>query len=301
MAFQTAVGVNPAPGIDGGWCSANPHASLLAGPGALVAGPNGAIIGRFGFTNAAGQVSNAAPAGWLRCGFIQRDQPVLITPWLAGFGATVQAGIAMTLFDSADVWMRFASGAQPGQKVFANYADGTAFAAAAGTSVPGAVVTASAGAVFTGSIANTGILTVTAVAAGVIDVGGTLTGTNVPAGTTITAFLTGANGGVGTYQTSTSTVVASTTITETSAIMHVTAVTSGTLSSGEPISGTGVTTNSQVGTQVSGTTGGVGVYNLNVSQQFASTAVTALGAFETRWFVDSPAAAGELAMTSTRG
>lgn len=67
------------------------------------------------------------------------------------------------------------------------------------------------GASFTGSISGT-TLTVTAVSNGVIFTGATLSGTNVTAGTTITAAITG-TGGTGTYTVSVSQTVSSTTIT----------------------------------------------------------------------------------------
>ena len=67
--------------------------------------------------------------------------------------------------------------------------------------------------VFTASQALT-TLTVTGTPVGTIYLGMTLTGTGVIAGTTITEFLTG-TGGAGTYTVSTSTTVASTTITGT--------------------------------------------------------------------------------------
>jgi len=65
---------------------------------------------------------------------------------------------------------------------------------------------------FTGSIAvTTGVLTVSAVTAGsTIGTGQQLTGTGVPAGTIITGFLSGTNGGVGTYSTNITTAVSST-------------------------------------------------------------------------------------------
>ena len=69
--------------------------------------------------------------------------------------------------------------------------------------------------VFTGSISTT-TLTVSALTSGYIQVGSTITGTGVTANTTITAFLTGTQGGIGTYSVSTSQTVASTTITGTS-------------------------------------------------------------------------------------
>ena len=69
------------------------------------------------------------------------------------------------------------------------------------------------GAIFTGAIAGGGTsLNVTAVSSGVIQVGMLLTGTNVTAGTTITALGTG-TGGTGTYTVSVGQTVASTSIT----------------------------------------------------------------------------------------
>ncbi len=62
-----------------------------------------------------------------------------------------------------------------------------------------------------------GTMTVTAVTSGVLVVGGVLTGTGVTAGTTITALGTG-TGGTGTYITQNNTVVASTALTETTAV-----------------------------------------------------------------------------------
>jgi hypothetical protein len=214
MPFQTVI--NPfasslPPAVEGDFCSANPRASMLAGEGALVVGATAVTVGRFGWASAAGLVSNNFAAGG-RVGFIcLRGHPVVILPYLGGFGMTVQPGYEITLHDTADVFMRFAAGATIGQKVFANYADGTAIAGAAG-STP-------AGAAFTGSIASSGVMTVTAAA-------------------------------------------------------------SGTILPGQPVSG--------------GTTSPTG-------QTVASASLTTAGGLETRWFVDSTAAAGELAMTSTRG
>lgn len=66
----------------------------------------------------------------------------------------------------------------------------------------------------TGSIAGQ-ILTVTVVGSGTLNVGNTITGTGVTAGTVILNQLTGTTGGVGTYTVSASQTVASTTITTT--------------------------------------------------------------------------------------
>lgn len=58
-------------------------------------------------------------------------------------------------------------------------------------------------------------------------------------------------------------------------IMTVTAVSSGSIVVGAVISGTGVTSGTQVVEQISGTTGGVGVYAVSASQVVASTTVSA--------------------------
>jgi hypothetical protein len=57
-------------------------------------------------------------------------------------------------------------------------------------------------------------------------------------------------------------------------ILDVTAVTSGTILKGMTISGTGVTAGTKIIAQVSGTTGGIGVYTVDTSQLTASTTIT---------------------------
>jgi hypothetical protein len=234
MPFQTTI--NPFAtsiplGMEGDFCSANPRASTLAGEGAFIAGALPVTVGRFGWVDATGKVQNSAAAS-VRLGFIGlRGNPVIITPFLGGSGLQVQPGFEMTLYDTADLFMRFAAGATIGQKVFASYSDGTAIAGAAGSTPAGASVT--------GSI--------------------------------------------------------------TSNVLTVTAVGSGTLAPGQPISGGTITAGTTVLAQLTGTPGGIGTYSTTTTANFASGTITANGGFETRWFVDSTAAAGELAMTSTRG
>lgn len=236
MPFQTLVNPweNSLPlGREGDFCSANPRASMLAAEAALVAGAVAVTVGRFGFVNASGQVSNNA-AGFSRVGFIGiRGQLVLIPDFLGSNSMQVQPGYDMTLFDSADVFIRFAAGATPGQKVFASYSDGTAIAGAAG-STP-------AGAAFTGSLASSGVLTVASGLTGLVKVGQPVSGAGITAGTYVTGQLTGTAGGIGTYST------------------------------------------------------------LPTGQTVASEAMTTAAGIETRWFVDSVAGNGELAMCSTRG
>lgn len=228
MPFQTTFPYNDLPvAVEGDFASANPRRSMLAGEAALRAGAAGLIVGRFGWGSDAGVADNFNNGG--RIGFVHRNQPSVITPWLGESSFAANPGLEVTLFDGGDFWARFPAGAATGQKVFANVADGTVSAAAAGSTVNGAVVT--------GSIA----------------------------GTTLT----------------------------------VTAVTSGTLRVGQPISGSGVTAGTRI-TALGTGTGGTGTYTVNTSQTASSTTVTAVGSVETNFFVDSPAANGELAKISTR-
>lgn len=134
--------------------------------------------------------------------------------------------------------------------------------------VPAASVVGSIGGTFTGSTTGT-VLTVTAVLTGSLQVGdvvsGSVGGNALPANTTVVTQLTGTAGGVGTYTLSAAGTpgnVASTTITSLSRTLNVTAVNSGALSVGVVISGTGVTDDTYISSQISGTTGGVGLYAL---------------------------------------
>jgi hypothetical protein len=298
--FQREIHTEPAPAVDGDFASANPRASMLAGPAALVAGPLGVIVGRFARANFnTGVATNADPGvgASSALGFVARQGNIAsIIQWLGESSMMVMAGREITLHAAGDFWTRFAAGATPGQKVFASYGDGTAVAGAAAGTVAGAVVTAVGGAVVTGAIAGT-VLTVSAVTSGTLGVGSVLSGTGVTAGTTITALGTG-TGGVGTYTVTPSQTAASTTITATNQILTVTGVTSGTLAIGQPISGSGVTAGSYISGLGTGT-GGVGTYTISAAQQFGSATVTALGGEETPWYVWSTALSGELAKIST--
>ena len=77
--FQNQINHQQAPGVEGDFASANPKASLLAGEGALVAGTNGVIVGRFAWvTN--GVVSNTGtgvPDGFVRVRYRADGAPFL--------------------------------------------------------------------------------------------------------------------------------------------------------------------------------------------------------------------------------
>lgn len=142
MAFQTQVNVQPSPAVEGDFASANPRRSMLAGPGALIAGTGGVIVGRFGWAlDADGVVTNAKPVGAARVGFIGRNQPVVITGWLQPNSMTLTEGLEITLHDGGDFWTRFAAPAAIGQKVFVDDDTGLAIAGDAGDTIAGATET----------------------------------------------------------------------------------------------------------------------------------------------------------------
>ena len=197
MPFQSAVRRYIAPGVKGGWASANPHASLLqSGNGDLgetaspiavwMVGEAGVIVGQFAFADTVtGEVTSSSPggvlmtdttAGTVRVGFVQRDQFALITPYMAGSGVTLFEGQPVTLLAEGDVWAQFAGGAAMGQFVFASYADGSAIAGATSTPPTAAATT----------VTNTsGQPTLTVTAGPIPAVGSPITGTGVPAGTRV--------------------------------------------------------------------------------------------------------------------
>lgn len=139
MAFQTTMNVNPAPAVEGDFASANPRASVLAGPGALVAGSAGVTIGRFAWADANGLVLNSgtgAPSG-----FVHREQQGVITEWLGRATMLVPKGLPITLHNAGDFWVRTATAATIGQKIFASITDGTVQTGAAGATIAGFVET----------------------------------------------------------------------------------------------------------------------------------------------------------------
>lgn len=193
MGFQnTTPRAYLAPGVEGGWASANPHVSLLqpntgdlsdANAASWKVGAGGAIVGRFAFADVVtGLVTSAHPAtganftdtapGRVRTGFVQRDQVALITSWLAESGNVVQPGTGITLLSRGDVWAKFAAGAAVGSFVFASFADGSAIAGATSTAPTATGVT----------VSMNNSTTITAVAGGTLYPGQPVSGAGIPAG-----------------------------------------------------------------------------------------------------------------------
>jgi hypothetical protein len=304
MPFQTSVQINPVPGLPGDFASSNVRKVVLAGPGALVAGPAGITPGRFAWVDPTGTFVTNFGSG-LPSGFVHRVLgEALITTFLAETSNLIFGGWEVTLFSDGDFWARNAgaNNVTINMKAYANFADGSVTFGATGAPPTGASVTGSIAAAaatsVTGSIA-ANVLTVTAVGSGTLVVGATLSGTGVTTGTTIVSQLTGTPGGIGTYQVSTQETAASTTITATYGVLTVTAVGSGALVVGDVLSGSGVTAGTFITSFGTGT-GGIGTYNVSASQTATSTAITAAGAVETKWFAMSTGLAGEVIKMSSQ-
>jgi hypothetical protein len=135
-----------------------------------------------------------------------------------------------------------------------------------------------AGAVVVGSIA-AGVLTVTAVTSGTVALNQWASGgdsvNTIALGTQITSFGSG-SGGTGTYNVANPQTVAGATFTGTrSTADQITAsAVTGVIGIGDVIAGTGIPSGTTITGQISGTTGGAGVYSTSVDTSASSAAVT---------------------------
>ena len=296
MPFPSQVNVQPAVGVAGDPASTNPRVSVVNGPGAFVAGPNGVTVGAFAWANTTSGntiVSNSGPGA--PTGFVGRKQQALITTFLADNSSIIPQGLGVTLFSEGDFWVKNsgATATAIGQKAYANNSTGLVTFAATGNPPAGATSTAStlalnntsAGTIALPSVTATFsgyVMTVSAVGAGALGVGMVLSGTNVDPATTIVAQLTGTAGGTGTYQVSVSQTI--TTATTVTAPLYGAFTAGGTITgyfvAGQTLTGTNVTTGTAIVNQISGTTGGAGVYTVSAPTTMAtvsSTSVTASG------------------------
>lgn len=141
---------------------------------------------------------------------------------------------------------------------------------------------------FTGSIGigvGLGVLTVTGSVTGTIALGQVLAGSGVAAGTYITGYGTG-SGGDGTYFVNQSQLVSSEALTATasaaaftasianSGVMTVTVVGSGVLQPGMLVAGSGVAAGTGIISQLSGSIGAAGTYQVSVGQNVSSESMT---------------------------
>lgn len=317
--FQTAVGVQPAPGVAGDFCNANPRATVDAGAGGIVAGSNGLTIGRFAWLSAqavdgdnAPAIANntpsagadgsiANPSTGAPSGFVVREQQALITNFLDDASMAVPKGFQVSLFSEGGFWAKNddTSQALPGNTVYANFADGKAQVSSKTAVVTGSIAAGAAS--VTGSITGN-VLSVTVAGSAALVPGAVLSGSGVATGTRILSQLTGTTGGVGTYSVDIpEQSVASTTISASWGVLTVSAVSSGTLAAGQTLTGTGgggVT----AGTVITGFgtgTGLTGTYYVQTTQTVSSTTITAASNIATKFRVMSSALAGELMKISS--
>lgn len=144
-SFQTAVNFQPGNAVAGDFASNNPRATVLAGPGGLVAGSSGITIAAFAWVTAdsdgnytlAANTGSGAPTGFVN----RADNIGVITTFGDGYGFNVPAGYQITLYNAGDFWVETGTAATVGQKVFASTTDGTVHTAAAGATVTGYVET----------------------------------------------------------------------------------------------------------------------------------------------------------------
>lgn len=309
--IQTQVNVVPAPGIVGSFYSENPRYSVPAGPGGIVAGAAGLVVGRFAWLQSslidpdnapiiANNFGLGAPAG-----ILHNENQGLITTFLADASLVLPGGFMADLLSGGDLWVTNdgTTYAQQLMKAYANLTNGKVSFAATGSPTQAASTTASiAASTFsvTGSIAGN-VMTVTAVGSGVVVPGATISGTGVSTGNQIVSQLSGTAGGIGTYAVSIAeqAVAAGTTISGTYGTMTVTAVGSGTVVVGGILSGTNVVAGTQI-TALGTGTGGNGTYIVNNNTVVVSTTITETLTVETKWIAMSGGAAGEIVKLSAQ-
>ena len=280
--FQKQVNQYPAPAVEGDFASTNPRSIVIAGEGALVAGPAGVTVGRFGWLSGNTVRSYgtypAAPAG-----FVAREGQATITTWLAEYGNTIQAGQPVTLDNQGDFWVKNTSSdsAAVGDAVYATYGTGAAThtSAATGASVTGSIggsVTASIGSTSTGTGSGTDLTL--ASLTGYVSIGDKVSGTGVPANTVIVSQTSGTTGLAGVYVTNNATTISGTTALTFGDVLWVTAVGSGTVQPGDIISGTGIPSGATIVAPISPATTGTGKYTIDTAGATyqAGTTVTVL-------------------------
>lgn len=248
--FQNVVNLVQAPAVAGDFASANPRATVDAGPGGLVAGAPGVTVGKFAWVApSVGDVNatlcysygtnGAAPSG-----FVHRDQQALITAYLGVASNLVPGGFPVIIHNQGDFWalVTGSTAATVGAQVNANNATGDVSfgslpSGASATGLMGSTNTAALGATFTASAGSPATKLVVTSVTGYIAIGDTVSGTGITAGTTIVSQDAGGTpNGAGTYNLSASNTTSAATVTSFGSTVKVSATT-GLISLGETISG----------------------------------------------------------------
>lgn len=138
--FQTRMNQYLPIGVEGDFASDNPVSTWIAGEGALVAGPDGATVGRFAWVDA-DNVTVSNKGSGVPQGFISREGQALITDWMGEASMVIPAGLPVDLKTRGDFVAKTTTVATVGQKVFASLTDGTIATGAAGVTVTGFIET----------------------------------------------------------------------------------------------------------------------------------------------------------------
>lgn len=322
--FPTQVQTQPAPGVQGDFCSANPYWSVNAGQGAFVAGAS-LQVAQFAWADPTNAILNSGGVG-APTGFVGRNQQGFITQFLAESSMQIVPGTQCMCYSGGDFWMlnSGALAAAVGMKAYALFASGLVTFAPTGT--PPGLASGSTSTIaaetfsVTGSIAvssnptgtlqsNTGneefgVLTTGVPGSGTIQPGSVITGTGVQAGTKVVSQLTGTSGGAGTYLVNIQQTVASTTISGTWGLLTIGGTVVSGFGVGSVLSGTNVTgspnitANAANGVGLTGA-GGAGTYATQ-TQTAASAAITGTSGIETKWVAMSNGQPGELVKTSSQ-
>ena len=312
--FQTSVYNQPAQGVAGDRASQNPIATFDAGPGGLVADANGITIGYFAWVSPptdpdgtpswATQVNGSGNVA----GLVYNWTQALNTVFLSDAGMVIPQGLPVALATQGDFWVvnNGSTEAVVGQKAFATYGTGAISFAAAGTATQVSTATGSSIAASTFSVTasiQNDIMTVTAVGAGTIVKGATVSGTGVTGTPQIASQLSGTTGGIGVYLLTVSQqkTIASESISGTYGTMTVGTMTVGTqFSVGQTLTNSGgVTAGTQLTQLLTGTGNAGSTFAVNVSQTITTQTIVALSAAETKFYATSSAQVGGLVKISS--
>jgi RHS repeat-associated protein len=227
--------------------------SQTAGSTALTATANAAVATGSIMPNGATVAGSIAPSGAIVTGSIS-SATLTVTAVTSG---TVQVGEAIT-----------GTGVAPGTTI-TGFGTGTGGTGTYSVGVVQTVASTTLTASGPGSV-----MTVTGVTSGTLTVGQAITGTGVASHTVITG-LVGGTGGTGTYALNNAQTVASTTLTGSGSggVLSVSALTSGTLAYGQSVLGSGVASGTMI-TNLSGASGGTGIYLVSISQTVSSSLLT---------------------------
>jgi hypothetical protein len=303
--FQQQIYNQPAQAVAGDFGSTNPYFTYDAGPGGLVAGVGGVLVGVFAWAYPPVD-PNSAPTTVLNSGagpvsgFVGRALQGLNTIYLSNASMLIPIGFMVTLFTGGCFWVvnNGTTTSAVGNKTYANFANGQASFAPTGTPSTGATSTASSIAAETASATGsiTGdVMTITGGVTGTIVPGATVTGTAGVTTCQVVSQISGSVGGVGQYYVSIPLQAAgSQALSFTYGLLTVGGTVTGSFAVGNTLTGTGVVAGSAITQLISGTGGSGSTLVVNSNTVVASGTIDALGNVETKWVAMSVGAPGQL-------